>query len=85
MTYGDENGTSGSHFPVFSEDVAFACHFVAPPYRSASGIGYTIKKLFKMVGNPASFQCTVDTTNYLNSYRFVKKHMQAAPIVLKIY
>ena len=25
-----ENGTNGSHLAVFSEDVAFACHFVAP-------------------------------------------------------
>ena len=38
-------------FGCFSEDVAFARHFVAPclpstlpPYRSASGIGYTSKK-----------------------------------------
>ena len=34
-----------------------AIHFVPtrpphPPYRSASGIGYASKKLFKMVGNP---------------------------------
>ena len=51
-----------SHFPVLSEDVAFACHFVAtlppptlPPFRSATGIGYTSKKLSKMAGNPASY------------------------------
>ena len=35
------------HFLVFSEDVAFARHFVAtrspPPYRNASGIGYASK------------------------------------------
>ena len=62
MTCGGENGTLGSHFPVLSEDVAFACHFVAsrppltlPPYRSASGIGYVSKKLPKMAGNPASY------------------------------
>ena len=48
--------------PCFSEDVAFAHHFVAirppptlPPCRSASGIGYTSKKLSKMAGNPASY------------------------------
>ena len=47
---------------VFSEDVAFACHFVVtcppptlPPYRSVSGIGYTSKKLSKMAGKPASY------------------------------
>ena len=45
-----ENDTNGSHFPVFSEDVALACHFVAtrmpstlPLYRSARGIGYDSK------------------------------------------
>ena len=32
-TCGGENGTNGSHFPVFSEDVVFARHFMAlrPP------------------------------------------------------
>ena len=46
-----ENGTNGSHFPVLSEDVAFARHFMAthppptlPPCRSATGIGYASKK-----------------------------------------
>ena len=46
-------------FAVFSEDVAFARHFVAahrpthpthPPCRSASGIDYPSKKLSKMAG-----------------------------------
>ena len=49
LTCGGENGTSGCHLAVFSEDVAFAHHFVAscppPPYRSASGIGYTSKTI----------------------------------------
>ena len=33
VTCGGENGTNGSHFPVISEDVAFARHFMAtrPP------------------------------------------------------
>ena len=46
----------------FSEDVAFARHFVAyhppptlPPCRSATNIGYTSKKLTKMAGNSASY------------------------------
>ena len=59
---GGENGTNGSHFPVFSKDIAFAPHSVAPrpppiilPYRSASGIGYASTKLSKMVGSPASY------------------------------
>ena len=51
--------TNGSHFPVFSEDVAFACHFVAtcPP---SHPIGVLVVlaipvKISKMVGNPASY------------------------------
>ena len=50
ILYGGENGTYGSHFPVFSEDVAFARHVVAthpspilPPCRSVSGIDYANK------------------------------------------
>ena len=42
--------------------VNFAHHFVAthlpptlPPYRSATGIGYTSKKLSKMVENSVSY------------------------------
>ena len=61
VTCGGENGTNGSHIPDFSEDVGFAHNFVVthpatilPPYRSASGIGYTSKKLSKMAGNPVS-------------------------------
>ena len=47
----------GCHFAGFSEDVAFAHHFVAshPPCRSATDIGYTSKKLSKMAGNSASY------------------------------
>ena len=62
MTCGGENGTKGGHFPVLSEDVALARHFVAtrpppalPPCSSATDIGYPSKKLSKMVGNPASY------------------------------
>ena len=41
VTCGGENGTDDGHFPVLSEDVTFARHFVAtlPPCRSATGIG----------------------------------------------
>ena len=46
----------------FSEDIDFACHIVAthppptfPPCRSASGIGYTIIILSKMVDNSAIY------------------------------
>ena len=49
---GSENGTNGCHLAVFSVGGTFTHHFVAthpppdlPPYRSASGIGYTSKKL----------------------------------------
>ena len=55
---GGANDTSGCHLAVFSEDVAFACHFVAtrppPPCRSASGIDYPSKKLSKMAGYSAT-------------------------------
>ena len=61
LVCGVENGTNGYHLAGFSEDVAFAYHFVAthlpptlPLYRSATGIGYASKKLSKMVGNLAS-------------------------------
>ena len=40
------------YLAVFSLDVAFDYHFVAtahpPPYKSASGIGYVSKNLYKM-------------------------------------
>ena len=59
---GSKNGTSRCYLAGFSENIAFSCHFVAihppstlPPYRSTTGIGYTSKKLFKMVGNSASY------------------------------
>ena len=45
------------HLGVFSVDVAFDCHFVVtahpPPFKSASGIGYASKNLYKMAGIPA--------------------------------
>ena len=54
--------TPMGHFAGFDEDVAFACYFVAthppptlPPCRSATGIGYAIKKLSKMAANLASY------------------------------
>ena len=54
MICGGANDTSGCHLAVFSEDVAFACHFVAthppptlPPCKSASGIDYPSKKTLK--------------------------------------
>ena len=57
--YGGKNDTSGCHLAVYSEDIAFAHHFVAtrppPPCRSATGIGYAYKKLSKMVSNSASY------------------------------
>ena len=62
VTCRGENGSNGSHFPIFSEDIAFAHHFMAtclppilPPYMGATGIGYASKKLSKMAGNPASY------------------------------
>ena len=62
MICGGENRTNRRHLAGFSEDVAFAHHFVAThlpptllPYRSAIGIGYASKKLSKMAGNSASY------------------------------
>ena len=59
---GGENDTNGCHLAGFGEDIAFARHFVAthppptlPLCRSATGIGYTSKKLSKMAGNLASY------------------------------
>ena len=44
----------GCHLAAFSEDLAFACHFMAirlpptlPPYRSASSIDYPVKNYLK--------------------------------------
>ena len=72
MTCGGGNGINGSHLAVFSEDVAFACHFVAartpltlPPYRSASGIGYASKNYLKWWEIQLAIQYTADTVNYL--------------------
>ena len=57
-----ENGTNGCYLAVITEDIDFALHFVAlrspfilPPYRSASGIGYTNKNYLKIAGNSASY------------------------------
>ena len=55
MICGGANDTSGCHLAVFSEDVAFARHFMAS--RSASGIDYPSKKLSKMAGYSASYPC----------------------------
>ena len=61
MTCGGENGTNGSHFPVFSEDVAFnncqplSGYSPAPTLPLYRGVGYAGKKLSKMVGRLASY------------------------------
>ena len=53
VIYSGENGTNGCHLADFSEDVIIAHHFVAthlpplPPYKSATGIGYTSKNNLK--------------------------------------
>ena len=52
---GGKNGPNGCHLAGFSKDRVLAHHFVAThppptlsPCRSATGIGYTSKKLSKM-------------------------------------
>ena len=71
MTCGDENGTNGCYLAIFSEDVAFARHFVAshlPPPSHPVGVllvlAMLIKNLSKMVGNSASYAVySIDTVN----------------------
>ena len=88
------NGTNGSHFPVFSEDVTFSHHFVAtrpPPPSHTIGVlvvsAMPVKKLSKMTGNPASYPVysRYNELLWIASYRFVEKYVQAAPIILEIY
>ena len=55
MVCGVEHDTNGYHLAGFSEDVAFARHFGLPISRSATGIGYASKKLYKMAENSASY------------------------------
>ena len=61
MICGVENSTNRYYVAVFSVDITFACHFMAPhpphlhPYKSACGIGYASIKLYKMVGNSTSY------------------------------
>ena len=64
-TRGGENVTNGSHFPVLSEDVAFACTHPPPPCRSATGIGYACKKYLKWQEIQLAIQCTEDNMSYV--------------------
>ena len=71
VTCGGENGTNGSHLVVFSKDIIFARHFVAPrlpptlpSHRSASGIGYTNINYLTWWAIQLAIQCTADTVNY---------------------
>ena len=63
--------TNGSHFPVFSEDIAFARHFVAtrlPPSSHPIGVlvvlAMPVKSYLKRREIQLAIQCTVDTMNY---------------------
>ena len=76
MTCGGESGTSGSHFPVFSEDVACARCFVAtrppptlsPPPTHPTGVlvvlATPIKNSLKWREIQLAIQFAVDTMNY---------------------
>ena len=61
MTCGGENGTNGCYLAVFSENIVFAHHFVAPNHPLPIGVlvvfvvATTVKKLSKMVDNSASY------------------------------
>ena len=58
-----------------------------PPYKSASGIGYTSKNyVSKWHVIQLAIECTADTVNYLEySYRTVEKHVQTTVIILEVY
>ena len=62
MIYGGENGTNGCHLAGFSEDIAFARHFMVtlpPPYshliRILLVLATPVKELFTMVENSAGY------------------------------
>ena len=71
VTCGGENGINGSHFPYFSEDIAFARHFVAtrpPPPSHPVGVlvvlATPVKSYLKWREIQLAIQCTGDTMNY---------------------
>ena len=71
MTCGGENDTNGSHLPVCSEDVAFACHFVAPicpppshPIGVLVVLATPVKHYLKWREIQLAIQCTIDAVNY---------------------
>ena len=86
MIYEGENGTNGCHLVGFSEDIAFAHHFVAtcltptlPSYRSAPGIGYapSIGYASKKAENSASYSpISWWIDKIINSYRIVANFIQ---------
>ena len=60
--FGTENGTNGHHLAVFSINITFTHHFVAPHHPPPSihmgelvALAMPVKKLSKMVGNTASY------------------------------
>ena len=72
VTCGGENGTNGSHLAAFSEDVAFAHHFVAPrlpPLSHPIGVlvvlAMPMKNYLKWWAIQLAIQCAADTVNYL--------------------
>ena len=67
-----ENGTNRSHLAVFSEDVAFAHHFVASrPHPPSYSMGVLmvlvmpVKSYLKWQATQLAIQCTTDKVNYL--------------------
>ena len=56
MTCGGDNGTNGIHVAVSSEDVAFPATLWLPARSHPIEVPVvSVKKLFKMVGKPASY------------------------------
>ena len=67
MTCGGENGTNRSDLAIFSEDVAFAYHFMAlrlPPSSHPIGVLVVLPMPVKWWQTQLAIQCTVDTMNY---------------------
>ena len=95
MTCGGNNGTDGSHFPVFSEDVVFAHHFEVPclpptlPRSHLIGVlvvlATPVKNYLKWWEIKLAIQCTVDTVIYsIVTDLWRNMCMQAALIILEV-
>ena len=72
VTRGGENGTSGCHLAVFSKDIAFTCHLVAPrlpppshPIGVLVVLAAPVKNYLKWWEIQLAIKCTVGTVNHI--------------------